>query len=109
MINEEQVEISVGHSDGAAEGVIANGTQHLGALLDVMLEAGVSADGGPKRELESVMTMAVLSDGELTLVWRSERNVDMADVDSLEKAEKRVAVKNLEETQGNIKVNSVCS
>jgi hypothetical protein len=33
----------------------------------------------------------------------------MADVDSLEKAEKRVAVKNLEETQGNIKVNSVCS
>ena len=31
---------------------------------------------------------------------RSKRNVNVADVDSLEKAEKRVAVKNLEETQG---------
>ena len=31
---------------------------------------------------------------------RSKRNVNVADVDSLEKAEKRVAIKNLEETQG---------
>ena len=31
---------------------------------------------------------------------RSNRNVNVADVDSLEKVEKRVAVKNLEETQG---------
>jgi len=33
-------------------------------------------------------------------VQRSKWNVNVADVESLEKAEKRVAVKNLEETQG---------
>jgi sugar-specific transcriptional regulator TrmB len=41
-------------------------------------------------------------------VRRSKRNADMADVDSLQKAEKRVAIKNLEETQGETFVNSVC-
>jgi hypothetical protein len=74
-----------------------------------MLEAGVSADGGSKQELGSIMTMAVLSDGELTLVWHSKRNANVADVDSLEKAEKRVAIKNLDVTQGNAKINSVYS
>jgi len=34
------------------------------------------------------MTLAVLSDGELTPVRRSKRNAGVADVDSLEKAEK---------------------
>ena len=66
MNEEEQVEVPVRQSDGAAEGWIADGAQHLGALLDAMIEAGVSADGGSKTELGSVMTMAVLSDGELT-------------------------------------------
>ena len=66
MNDEEQVEVPVRQSDGAAEGWIADGAQHLGALLDAMIEAGVSADGGSKTELGSVMTMAVLSDGELT-------------------------------------------
>ena len=74
-----------------------------------MLEAGVSADGGATKELGSVMTLAVLSDGELTPVWRSKRNAGVADVDSLEKAEKRVAIKNLEENKGNAKINSFCS
>ena len=74
-----------------------------------MLEAGVSADGGATKELGSVMTLAVLSDGELTPVWRSKRNAGVADVDSLEKAEKRVAIKNLEENEGNAKINSFCS
>jgi ferredoxin-fold anticodon binding domain-containing protein len=103
MNEEEQVEVSVGQSDGAAEGGITDGAQHLGALLDATIEAGVSADGGSNKELGSVMTMVVLSDGELTLVRRSKRNANVDDVDSLEKAEKRVAVKNLEETQGNAK------
>ena len=74
-----------------------------------MLEAGVSADGGATKELGSVMTLAVLSDGELTPVRRSKRNAGVADVDSLEKAEKRVAIKNLEENEGNAKINSFCS
>ena len=66
MNEEEQVEVPVRQSDGAAEGWIADGAQHLGALLDAMIEAGVSADGGSKKELGSIMTMAVLSGGELT-------------------------------------------
>jgi len=108
MIEEEQVQVSMGQSDGAAGG-IADGAQHLGALLDAMLEAGVSADGGATKELGSVMTLAVLSDGELTPVWRSKRNAGVADVDSPKKAEKRVAIKNLEENEGNAKINSFCS
>jgi len=60
----------------------------------------VTADVGSKKELGHVMTMAILSDGDLNLVRRSKRNAEVADVYSLEKAEKRVAVKNLEETQG---------
>jgi len=53
-----------------------------------MLEAGVSADGGATKELGSVMTLVVLSDGELTPVRSSKRNAGVANVDSLEKAEK---------------------
>jgi len=69
----------------------------------------VVADGGSEKELGSVMKMAILSYGELTPVRRSKQNADVADVGSLEKAEKRVAVKNLEETQGKANVNSLCS
>ena len=86
MNDEEQVEVLVGQFDGAREGEIANGAQHLGALLDAMIEAGVSADGGSKKELGSVIKMVVLLDGVLTPVQRSKRNADVADVDSLEKA-----------------------
>ncbi|XP_066361565.1 uncharacterized protein [Miscanthus floridulus] len=71
----------------------------LGPFLVTMLEARVSADGGATKELGSVMTLAVLSDGELTLVRSSKQNVGVTDVDSLEKAEKRVAIKNLEENE----------
>ena len=80
--------------------------QYLGAGPEAMVEAGVSADGNV---LGSVMTIAVLSDGELTPVRRSKRNADVADVHSLEKAEKRVAIKNLDYPQGNAKavINSV--
>jgi hypothetical protein len=45
MYAKERVEISVGQVDGAAEGAFADGAQHLGALLDAMLGAGVTADG----------------------------------------------------------------
>jgi hypothetical protein len=87
MNEEEQVEVSGAVRQGSRG--IADGFQHLGALLDAMIEAGVSADGGSKKELGSVMTMAVLSDGELTPVRHSKWNANVADVDSLEKAEKK--------------------
>jgi hypothetical protein len=103
------MEASVGQFVGATEGEVADGAQHLGALLDAMIEAGVQADGVPAKEWGSVMTMAVLAEGELTPVRRSKRNAEAADVDSFEKAEKRVAVKNLEGTQGKPVVNSVCA
>ena len=73
--------------DGTSDGVLVGEDQYLGAILEAMVEAGVSADGNV---LGSVMTMAVLSDGELTPVRRSKRNADVADVHSLEKAEKEL-------------------
>jgi hypothetical protein len=74
-----------------------------------MLGAGVTADGGLEKELGSVMKMAILSDGELTPVRRSKRNADVAGAGSLEMAEKRIAVKNLEEPQGNLNDKLFCS
>ena len=50
FMNEEQVEVSVRQSDWAAEGGITDGAQQLGALLDAMIDAGVSADGGSKKK-----------------------------------------------------------
>jgi len=108
MFNTERVEISVGQIDGAAEGAFADGAQHLGVLLDAMLGVGVAADGESKKDLGSVMKMAIMSNGELTPVRRSKRNAEVADVDSREKAERRVTIKNLEEPQGNLNVNSFC-
>jgi hypothetical protein len=109
MLDKESVEAR--QAAGAADGVFAIEDQHLGILLDAMVDAGVSADGGSKDVLGSVMMMAVLSDGELTPVRRSKRNADVTDVHSLEKAEKRIAIKNLEESHGNVNaaINSVCS
>jgi hypothetical protein len=109
MLDKESVEAR--QADGAADGLFTIEDQHLGVLLDAMVDAGVSADGGSKDVLGSVMMMAVLSDGELTPVRRSKRNADVTDVHSLEKAEKRIAIKNLEESHGNVNaaINSVCS
>jgi len=108
MFDNERVEISVGQINGAAEGVFADGAQHLGVLLDAMLGARVAADGESKKDLGSVMKMAIMSNGELTPVRRSKHNVKVANVDSLEKAERRVVIKNLKEPQGNLNVNSFC-
>jgi hypothetical protein len=47
---DDQMEASVGQFVGATEGEVADGTQHLGALLDAMIEAGVQADGVPEKE-----------------------------------------------------------
>ena len=69
--------------------MITDDAQHLGALLDAMVQAGLSADGGPKKELGSIMTMDILSDGELTPVRHSKQNADVADVHALQKAEKK--------------------
>ena len=57
----------------------------------------MGADGESKKDLGNVMKMVIMSNGELTPVWRSKWNAEVADVDSLEKVERRVAVKNLEE------------
>jgi len=46
------------------------------------------------------MTIAVMSDGEITPVRRSKRNADVVDVDSLEKAEKEL----LSRISGKLKV-----
>jgi hypothetical protein len=108
ILEKVQLQMSVGQDDGA-EGAHAEGAQQLGILRDAMLGAGVAADGGSEKELGSVMKMAFLSDGELTPVRRSKRNADVADAGSLEKAEKRIAVKNLEEPQGNLNDKSFCS
>jgi hypothetical protein len=105
----EQMQVAVGQDNRVAGGALADGVQHLGILLDAMLGAGVLADGGSEEEFGSVMRMAILSDGELTPVRLSKRNADAADVGSLEKAEKRAVVKNLEEPQGNLCNNSFCS
>jgi polyhydroxyalkanoate synthesis regulator phasin len=107
--DEEQMEVSIGQLAGATEGGTADGAQHLGHLLDAVVEAGVAADGESKNVLGSVMKVAVLLDGELTPVRRSKQNADLADVDSFERAERRVAVKNLEEPQGNLNVHSIFS
>jgi hypothetical protein len=53
------------------------------------------------------MKMAILSNGELTPVRRSKRNADVADVGSLEKAEKRITIKNLKKPQGNLMLNLI--
>jgi hypothetical protein len=109
MLDEESGEAR--QADGAANGVFAIEDQHLRVLLDAMVDAGVSADGGSNDVLGRVMMVVVLSDGELTLVRRNKRNADVIDVHSIEKAENRIAIKNLEESHGNVNavINSVCS
>ncbi|CAL4969475.1 unnamed protein product [Urochloa decumbens] len=79
------------------------GTINLGGLLDNMLGAGVTADGASNGSLGSKTVMAMLSpksDGQLTPLRRSIRTAGDSDVDSVEKAGNRVAIKNLEEAQG---------
>jgi hypothetical protein len=89
------MEVSLGHFDGPREGMLTGDAQHHGDLSDAMLEVGIAANG-ETNDLGSAMMMAVLFDGELTPVWHSKRNADMVDVDSFERAERRVVVKNLE-------------
>lgn len=88
LVEKAQLHMAVGQNDGA-EGAHAEGAHHLGILSKAMLEAGVAADGGIEKEFGSVMELAILSDGELTPVRRSKRIVDVADMGSLEKAEKK--------------------
>jgi hypothetical protein len=91
MMDVEQAHVSLGHLDELTEG----DAHHAGSVA--LLKAGVVADGETESDLGSVMKMAVLSDGKLTPVRRSKRNAMVADVDSFERAERRVAVKSLEE------------
>jgi hypothetical protein len=63
---DNQMKASVGQFVWATEGEVADGAQHLGALLDAMIEAGVKANGVSKKEWGSVMTMVVLADREPT-------------------------------------------
>jgi hypothetical protein len=107
--SEEQVQVPAARFERTDDAAAIHREHLIGASLDAMIGAGVSADGGSEYELGSVTKMAVLSEGELTPVRRSKRNAEMADVHSLEKAEKRAAVKNLEITQGNKFTCTVCS
>ncbi|CAN6182021.1 unnamed protein product [Urochloa humidicola] len=90
-------------------GVAASGeATDLGGLLDNMMRAGVAADGTTNRSLGSKTVMALLSpdsDGHLTPLRRSIRTAGDADVNSIEKAGIRVAIKNLEEPQGTLQRN----
>jgi hypothetical protein len=88
ILEKVQSVMAVGQDDGA-EGAHTEGAQQLGILREAVLGVGVAADGGSDLELGSVMKMAILSGGEPTPVRRSRRNVDLADLDSLEKAEKK--------------------
>jgi len=49
-------------------GFFQDETQQLGDLYDTMVQAGVASNGDTKKELDSVMKMAILSEGEL-LQW----------------------------------------
>jgi hypothetical protein len=55
------MQVAVGQDNGVAGGALADGAQHLGILLDAMLGAGVSADGGSEEEFGSVMRMAIVT------------------------------------------------
>ena len=68
MMDEEQMEVSLGHFGGPTEG-----DAHHHGDSDAMLEVGIVANGETKNDLGSMMKMAVLSDGELTPVRRSKR------------------------------------
>jgi hypothetical protein len=92
--------VGVTQTDGTSDGVLMMKDQHLGAAFDALVNVGVSTDGESDNILGSVMAMVVLSDGELTSVRHSKRNADAANVHSLEKAEKIIAIKNLEAPQG---------
>ena len=50
--DDDQMEVSVGQLDGATEGEVADGAQHLDALLDAMIEARGTADGASKKNGE---------------------------------------------------------
>jgi len=82
----------LGIFDGPTEG-----DAHHHGDSDAILEAGIAANGKTKNDMGSVMKMAVVFDGDLTPVRHSKRNADVVDVDSFERAERRVVVKNLEE------------
>ncbi|CAN6169946.1 unnamed protein product [Urochloa humidicola] len=97
---------------GMIDTAAGNDTPDLGGLLDTMLRAGVAANGASNgsTELGSKTVMAALSpgsDGHLTPFRRSLRTAGDADVDSVEKAGIRVAIKNLEEPQGTLQRNTL--
>jgi hypothetical protein len=96
MIDEEQMEVSLGRFDGPTEGVVTGGAQHVGDLSDAMLEAGVAADGESKKNW-GVSRRWRFCLTESSLKCSVARNADVVDVDSFERAKRRVAVKNLEE------------
>jgi hypothetical protein len=49
MMDEEQMEVSLGQFDGPIEGMVTGGGHHIGDLSNAMLEAGVAADGESKK------------------------------------------------------------
>ncbi|KAL6639694.1 hypothetical protein ACP70R_022516 [Stipagrostis hirtigluma subsp. patula] len=82
-------------------------TSSLGGLLDSLLSAGVSADGSCDSELGSANVVAMLATGSSSpMVLRSsKRSAETMDMDSMVKAQKRAAQRNLDDVPGNLQGN----
>ncbi|CAN6321370.1 unnamed protein product [Urochloa humidicola] len=94
-------------NDGIAAG---GGVFDQGSFPDSVLGAGVAADGTSSSNLGSMTVMAALSsdsNGHLTPLRRSIRTAGDTDVDAIEKAGMRVAIKNLEDPQGTLQGNTL--
>jgi hypothetical protein len=51
VTDDDHMEAAMGQFVGAIEGEVADGAQHLGVVLDAMIEAGVKADGVSKKRM----------------------------------------------------------
>lgn len=75
----------------------ANEHESLGSARDSILKSGLAADGSTGDELGSTNVVAILSsESEGKLVRRSKRGASSADTDSMTKAMKRTASRNLD-------------
>lgn len=83
----------------------------LEGLLDSLLKAGVGHDDSPAKDLGSAEVMALISPDKLTgsMVRRSKRGANSANLDSTKKAMKRTATWNLDAEKGQSNVVSLPS
>jgi len=74
-----------------------HGPEELGALLDSMLRSGVAADGSTSTEKNKEMMARMSQLGPQTPVRCGKRTAASVDADSLEKAMRRTAARNLDD------------